>query len=340
MLNSERKYTPPYLINQLRSVSSTVANYLDQELFKEDEGAFDYSIQNILNNVFDITIDELKEAGVVFTVDECDLIQDYYTAYNLVTLRKLLSSQYALTYFGRLTKLEIDELDTIIHNADDVDELLYTVVVKLADITKDDDMIALCQFVSVSASSNDDMVDTLSGLISAISESIISDTVPVKDISALLETIAHERSIICDVVGCILADNQLELIEVDRQELSNILREFDNDLLRSDVLSFNALNYISVTEANDTSGCLKLHKQSAVQYLEYWKDRGVTPSLTAKCVIVATTLVDNLYELTTKNKDAFMNKLNVVLTSDIFTDKEREIFSNSISNYIDEELED
>ena len=104
-------YTPQYQLDQMRELSPAVDTYLAQELFKEDFGAYDYTISDIVNNCYEIIIDELIDLGIKFSVTRSELLQDYFTAYNLITLKKVIDKRYLKVWLNGISQEKLELLE-------------------------------------------------------------------------------------------------------------------------------------------------------------------------------------------------------------------------------------
>ena len=139
-------YTPQYQLDQMRELSPAVDTYLAQELFKEDFGAYDYTISEIVNNCYEIIIDELIDLGIKFSVTRSELLQDYFTAYNLITLKKVIDKRYLKVWLNGISQEKLELLDTSINNNEDEFSILVDTVDLLYSFTGDSDLELLKDF--------------------------------------------------------------------------------------------------------------------------------------------------------------------------------------------------
>ena len=94
------RYEIPDQLADLRSISNTVGEYLDRELFKESFGPEDYGLEDILLECYSIVLSELYDYGLYF-IDEEHMLGDWPTAKNIYFLRYIVELKNLFDLFKK-----------------------------------------------------------------------------------------------------------------------------------------------------------------------------------------------------------------------------------------------
>lgn len=267
------KYSPQYQLLELRTISSTVAEYLARELYKDDLGPYDYTIEGILNECYSILFEELQLTGIVFTMDFSEIISDRYTANNLIKLKRLLTVDTLNQVIqGYKSDQTLDELDTLVNNAEDEQAVLLSVVDYLYEITKDVEWNELSNFIVIACKNNKVFIDTMNILLAGCG----SAKVPMEALDRMAAYVqkveAHRQQVKANVDH--ILDNDYSIAErVDRNKLAELIENYDYDKITAENLPmYSLIDQEDVPEylqdLKDTY--MSAHHKKTKHHIEYW----------------------------------------------------------------------
>lgn len=84
------RMTPAEQLEDLRSISETVDDFLTRELFKETVYEDDYTINDVLTESYSLILDDVRDMGVTFLISKGDILEDFVSAKGIYYLYKAL----------------------------------------------------------------------------------------------------------------------------------------------------------------------------------------------------------------------------------------------------------
>ena len=229
----------------LRDISDTVEEYLCRELYKEDfnyEGELqdDYTAKDILGLCYSIILEELKNLGVTFTIDENDLIQDIYTCGYVYLIRKFLDHDQ----FIHLVKATdtLTEIDTYISTDEEKPDLLADII-NLINVKSPSYELGEISYILPSVHTDTSLlVHYISTCLEEIKNRPNNEELD-EVLDDVTEYIAHIRTLrnLAKKYTRILID-KFHLGEfIDWSKLNKLLKDYDRDKLENDVVHIYAV---------------------------------------------------------------------------------------------------
>ena len=266
-------YLPHNQIQEMRTLSPVVDEYISRELFKEDFGAHDYAIGDILNSCYTIIYDELQVFGVAFSAELSEIISDRYTANNLLVLRRILQPEFISSCFSLDQNEEVDKLCTIVNNAEDPDQVLLSVVDYLYEISKNDILVNLGGFIINFVYSTPVFVDKFNIVLSNLTKKEISPEALAKVGTYLAKVSDHRRQVRTNIEYLLDHDFTLRS-SVDSMYLKKYVDEYDNDKITADSITLYAhidVEKVPVGSEELAKKYMDRHHARSVHHVEYWK---------------------------------------------------------------------
>lgn len=259
-------------LQRLRDISGNVALFLDEEMFKDVEGADNYTVEDILEDCYAIILSELKDMGVSLDGDQ-DYLQDGYTCDKLLSLRKLLDYDTFKEYLKIPTVLDAVETQTLSESASD--ELLDWLLDYFVNNFSDDILVMDTNYVTTIVVQNTNFLGHISGCVKRMRDGNLdtSRDATIQDIRAFINHLHEVRKRIKILVDFLLMKNT-----VDTSTIATYVDTYDLDKTSGDNLSKFATLY-SVKLPKEVEDKLTLtHRRNNNHHLEYFTSRDLSPS--------------------------------------------------------------
>lgn len=107
---------PQEHIQDLRSISEAVADYLDRDLFIEEYGPDDYTVNDIITSCYALMFADLEEIGIHPTKDIDDILQDFYICKEYYYLLKTFRPDTLLSLLK--TPEIVEKIESSLEHAD------------------------------------------------------------------------------------------------------------------------------------------------------------------------------------------------------------------------------
>lgn len=322
--------TPQRQLADLRSASENVADYLDREIFRdtfEDENVIDYTIEDILQECYAIVLQELVELGIKFTCDESDLLQDWYTAHTLYSLRYFFDANNFREFLVANTE-DITLLQNIL-DSDESEDVFQQCVDVLYQQHPDDLYLKDIDYLSRDIYSSYRFKDHIKAIIEVIISNgeniIIPDVARAKryiEKTQILRKLANETS------ERIMS--KLDDITWNKALVDKILRDYDLDKISPETIKiYSAIDLDEVSPYLEKTKEKKLdeHHKRSLHHIEYWldedKDPRPTPEKEHLLVMVAhhnepdtdaATFWQEIREMLDKGKEIFSEEQIALIT--------------------------
>lgn len=295
---------PEEQIADMRTVSENVATYLDNEEYKEDFSARDFTIEDILKRCYEILIDELQDFGITFNVPTETLLESWYTAKLIYSVRALVESKNLTDLFVNQNKT--DEVEALINS----DEFSNSDFDKFLEIIDDDRYQLLLDHASWIMISTR-FVDHVSSIITNIhiNESRTSDMDEIKN---YINKVSNNRKILKGYIDLLLIEIDYLNKHVDRTHMKFLLDRYDQDKINPNEVSiYSRIDREVVPENLELfkKEMLDKHHLRAPHHIEYWTKKENTKPMSLEDFILL--MIHSLGEETPFN-ERMKNVLDMV----------------------------
>ena len=313
----------------VRAISSTVAEYLSSELFKEDFGAYgDFTTEDVLKQCYVILLQELTEYGISFNLAEDELLADWYSAKHIYFLRAWLDSESQLQHLTTNPE-DIDRLATIL-STDDLDptEFLQSYTDYLQDKYPQEAYPRYLNYVVPMVTGDRRLLEHFKALLAHLRDIDAAVTLP--DLQRAQRYLAKTQQLRDYATRAVNSLLQLPDIrqQANRNKLEKLLREYDRDKIAPATLKIFAtidLDEVPPVLESYKKAQLDAHHARSPHHIEYWidpaKDPKPIPTLENLMLLVA-----HHYEPNTSPAE-FWEEINHMLEvgAEVFTPEQVQI---------------
>lgn len=268
-------------ITDLRTISENIDTYLEQEMYKDTLGKgvdTDYTVEDILQECYAIILQELVEFGIDFSCDDGDLLQDWYTAHKLYSLRYFVDANNLREFLANNAD-DIKLIQPILDN-NESEDVFHDVLMALLDKHPDDiylkDMEYLDRDIVTSYRFRDHVKAVIDVVIRDGENILIPDVERAKryiEKTGLLRKLASDTS-----ARIIQALSDID--DWDLQLLNKILRDYDLDKISAENIKiYSAIDLDAVSPYLEDIKNKKLdeHHKRSMHHIEYWLDPDKEP---------------------------------------------------------------
>lgn len=264
---------PEEQIADMRTISEDVATYLDNEEYKDDFSARDFTIEDILKRCYEILIDELQEFGITFNVPIETLLESWYTAKLIYLVRAFVDSKNLTDLFVNQNKT--DEVEALI-NSDEFSNSDFDKFLELINDEKYQLILDHASWILISTR----FVDHVSSIINNIHVNE-TRTTDLDEIKNYINTVSNNRKILKVFIDLLLLNIDYLNRNVDRSHMKFLLDRYDQDKINP-----NEVGIYSRIDREVVPENLKLFKEQmmdkhhlrAPHHIEYWtKKENVRP---------------------------------------------------------------
>ena len=258
----------------LRSISPTVDDYLERELYKLDyaedgELNAEYSPKDVLGLCYDIIIDELNAIGIHITIDTDTLVQDIYTCGYVYLIRKFVDKKYFAELLQATDMVEAVSkyMDTEGQKINLLEDLVNIVNIKAHDYE-----LSEMSYILPSTYTTKEFEDYIKSILTTINTPdaiIVKDLTLVKRYTDHISTLRHLAYRYTYTAIDLLNLEHL----IDRDKISKLLRDYDRDKIQPDTIAIYSLIDRETVPANlygTKKKYMDIHHASSPHHVEYW----------------------------------------------------------------------
>lgn len=275
---------PAYLtienqFDNLRTISTTVSEYLQSEIFKDDYGAYgDFTVNDVLQQCYTIILQELSEYGITLDTDYEDLLGDWYTANHIYLLRKWIDSSCQL----ELLKSNPDDVsylaDICADNEHTPDEIYESWCTYYAEHHPQEDTAAIT-YVTHWVRADQRLVQHLKALLQSLEDASTPVVIPdIQRAQRYIEKVQLARVYVEQMVSLIYQALPDEIF--DTNLVRKLIREYDLDKISPDTIKIYStidLDDVPVFLIPYKNEQLLIHHRRSPHHVEYWCDPAKDP---------------------------------------------------------------
>ena len=259
-------------LEDLRTISGDVAEYLDTETFREDYDYDNYEVGDILYKCYQIVIDELKQFGLYLSVSEDQVLSDWFTAKHLYYIRKLVDSENLEKVISQFVDRQVfSQLTDSMTDSTD----LFTRVLEVLVGVSPENYQDLLQF-SDRIYATDKFRDHLSAIIEKIdSKEAVPELANIEEQIEYLGKVQRSRAILVRIKDVLLSNVPDIAAEVDLEAWNHAIANYDREKIQPDTLPIYAHIDKDVPEYLEAykKSMMDQHHIAVPHHIEYWEER-------------------------------------------------------------------
>lgn len=271
-LSMIERLTEAEQLEDLRSISGDVAEYLDTEEFREDYDYDNFQIGDILYRCYQIVIDELKVYGIFLSVSEDQILSDWFTAKHIYYIRKLVDAENLSALFTQFADRQVfyQLTDSMIESTDLLSRLLQVLVDYSPENYQE-----LLQF-SDRLYATDKFRDHLSAILADLdSKTTTPELATPEEQMEYLRKVKRSRQILIRIRDLLLANDPDVASDVDLEAWNHTIENYDREKIQPDTLPIYAHIDKPVPPHLEKykKQMMDQHHQAVPHHIEYWEER-------------------------------------------------------------------
>lgn len=299
-------------ISDLREVCPVVNDYLDRELFKDEYGADNYTVNDILTTCYVLAIDDLTNYGVKFHVGIEDLIEDFYTAKGIYYLLKFLQPTELMKLLSSIEMVE--HIETIIDEPDNFAiELIFSYIYER--YPDDFTLQRVDEMMPMLYCDPDQIKVYFTNICDTIRNGDHLVNIPnITKVKTYIENTRNKRFMISNLTMSVCGMPSIQGT-LDMTLISHLLRTYDLDKVSPD-----EVNIYSSVDTKDCPEALKMlqakmmeaHHKRSPHHIEHWELQTEAKETLERCPEYIILIVVSLIEIETTPQE-FRQKVSDLL---------------------------
>lgn len=315
---------PHEQLEDLRQVSANISDYLERRLYLDQFGEeADVQPIDILQQCYSILLLDLKDLGIDFSLEQEDILGDWFTAKHLYHIAKLVSVEFLAEVLN--TEELLNKVESLLNKDEDIEifESFYSVLQVAYPNTYD---IQVLDYIVPFVTTNETFITYLENTLIELRSGDVSLGIPDPTKARLyIDKVQRDRKLVKELVEEVLP--YLENIEIDQELLNLRINTYDLDKLRGDNLKI----YSAIDLEDQVPEFLQkykfkmmtLHHQRSPHHVEYWIHNNKQPTNTDVVMLV----IHHYDSVAQRNEPEQAVKSMVENNSQLFTEEQVQLIN-------------